>query len=269
MEEYHTLLDGAVGTAPPSTVDIGGIVRAGRRGARLRGAGVFGGTAVVVAGMLAGTVMLAGAGRSGGVPVGALSPAVTSPASAPAAPPTGAPTRIIVGPCRITAPGVGARQGPVEGPSGQVVLPRLVAALQAATTAVSGTASPPIPFNYDGVDGYRAAGMVRIGVRSAYLAVVVEPRQPTVCTGAANRGGVVATTGRGKGGERIVSWTDSGGPDPANRTRNVVVVQKPDGTDVRLYASSFPVSADGQVGELLSISQLTGIGLDPRISVRR
>jgi hypothetical protein len=271
MEEYHTLLDGAVGTAPPSTVDIDGIVRAGRRGTRLRGAAVLGGTAVAVAGMLAGTVVLAGAGgsgdRSGGVPVGAPPAAVTSPATVTA--PTGAPALTVVGPCHTETPGGGVRLPPVGGSGDQVVLLRLAAALQAATTTVSGTASAPIPFHYGGRgDGYHAEGVVRIGVRNAYLEVAVGPHQPTICSGALDRGGVlVCTTRRGQGGERIVSWTDTGGIDPADRTRNVVVIQKLDGTDVRLYASSLPISADGRLGELLSISQLTGIGLDPRMSI--
>lgn len=293
MEEYQALLDSAVGTAPPSTVDLDGVVQAGRRGARRRAAGMLSGTAVLVAGLLLGVAMLSGGRLAGAGPARSADPAVLAPggggpaASAPTSPGPTSP----VPPVSATAPRAADSTG---------ALP--VTVFDGRRLPLPVLAGPVPPGRQPSEVARRLSQVLRLDLLKVAAEVTVHPlvdgsvalefgtrwSGPLIAranlVGPAGAGAVVVLVGytrsltcaspgiappadksgkcviaAGTNGEVIFQYTEIG-PGAPGVEAYTVVVQRRDGTSVAASAIRGP--KDGSLAPPLTLAQLTALALD-------
>jgi hypothetical protein len=272
MDDYQMLLDSAVGTAPPSTVDLDRVVVAGRRGARRRATGMLSGTAVLVTALLLGAVSLTG-GRLGstgpGQPAG-VAPAASS--AAPSRPASSGPVAIAerTGPALKSVPDDPQRA--IElGISTRVdlarVAPELTAAAVTSAGATSRTVTEKVPdFRYVGADGYRADAVVTTNTGTGYLHVLVGFAHKVRCT--SDGVPVACHPVTGPDGELIYRNTRYGRTGRGVVEEFSVLVQRRDGSEVAISVTRMPGRSDrsGSLGPPLTLDSLVEIALDPRLT---
>jgi hypothetical protein len=290
MEEYRTLLDGAVGTPPPSTVDIDRIVVTGRRGERARTAALLAGTATLAAAVLAGAAVLVSSARPAPATGSLAAPAGGQPAVTTVAPthasksrqPSRQPsTSVTNAPGRL--PSVDGLPDwpvwptwPVSSDSApgfdRLAAPRLSLALGDEIRRLPGPVAVKAPggttaFMYIPGVGYTAKVLITHDGLYGWVLVRVSWFDQAPCR-VRRDAAPLCPPQFGAHGESIYRWIG-----PVGKVADFgfnAVIQHPDGTQVSLSV----VAADesGKVTEFsilpLTMNDLVQIGLDPRLSLR-
>ncbi|MCT2585362.1 hypothetical protein [Actinophytocola gossypii] len=279
--------DDAIGEAPPSTVDVQAAIVRGRRAARVRA------VASPTAGVAAAVVLVVGAVAFTLLPgerEGAARPAEPSATPEPvpesewclledmeprtAEPPRAAKARLtalaadLVG-ARLpagaefsAAPNRSAEAGPLEffqihSPGG-------------ATNGKDNAACGIDPYAYHAYANIEVDGRFTSMRLSASVTITPLPGScDEVPWGAVTPPCEAFTT---DGGDRVLAWTEVLGKNPDTTTRNVVMVDKSDGTRVDVSADNRsdpagPPKEPGAAQPPLTVDQLAEIALDPRLTV--